>query len=98
MAALENFLSGIGSIITGLINSIFALVEGTFQIVQEIALGIITLIISIVRGFISLGYNLLHFVLSNLPILLFLGGLFFVYSTYIGPQRTQARHVGARRA
>ncbi|KAG8857661.1 hypothetical protein FRB96_005679 [Tulasnella sp. 330] len=97
MGALENLLSGIGSIISGFINSILALIEGTYNIVAEIVFGILTLITAVIHGFISLGFNLVHFVYSNLAILLVLGGAFVAYSVFVAPQQGQTRRIGGKK-
>jgi len=87
MGAVENFLGGIGSIVSGFLNSILALLEGTYNIISEIVFGILTLVTAIISGFVKLGFNLIHFVYSNLAILLVLGGAFVAYSVFVAPQQ-----------
>jgi len=95
MGALEDFLGGIGSIISGIINTALALVNGVVELVQTIIFAAITLVTTIFHALFSLCGSVLSFVMANIAVILLLGGGYFVYTTYVAPRRT--RRVGSKK-
>jgi hypothetical protein len=65
MGALEDFLGGIGSIISGIVNTALALVNGVVELVQTIIFAAITLVTTIFHALFSLCGSVLSFVMGK---------------------------------
>ncbi|KAG9047120.1 hypothetical protein FS837_003004 [Tulasnella sp. UAMH 9824] len=96
MGALENFLGGIGSIVSGFINSIVALIDGTIQVIQNVIFAFITLFTSLIHAVFSLFGNFITFILGNITILVILAIGWFAYTQFF-VQSPQGKRTGAKK-
>ncbi|KAG8953219.1 hypothetical protein FRC04_002629 [Tulasnella sp. 424] len=96
MGVLENFLGGIGSIVSGFINSILALIDGTVQVIQSVIFAFITLFTSLVHAVFALGWNFGTFVWANLTVLVILVVGWFAYVQFFASS-PRTRRAGTKK-
>ncbi|KIO34563.1 hypothetical protein M407DRAFT_88120 [Tulasnella calospora MUT 4182] len=96
MGALEDFLGGIGSIVSGFINSILALIDGTVQVIQNVIFALITLFTSLLHAVFSLFGNFITFILGNITVLVILAIGWFAYTQFFA-ESTRAKRPGTKK-